>query len=65
MTLAKRILPSILVASLFAFTVSCKKSSDEVVTPPEAELAESTMTFKLDGAAKTYSDCVAVGQTMG
>ncbi len=60
---AKRILPSILLASLFAFTVSCKKSSDEVVTPPEVELAESTMTFKMDGAAKTYNNCLAVNQT--
>jgi len=64
MTNAKRILPSILLASLFAFTVSCKKSSDDAVTPPEVEMAESTMTFKLDGTAKTYTDCVAVGQTM-
>ncbi|HTF29615.1 MAG TPA: hypothetical protein VK625_12270, partial [Flavitalea sp.] len=65
MTNAKRILPSILLASLFAFTISCKKSSDEAVTPPDVDLAESTMTFKLDGTAKTYNDCVVVEQTTG
>ena len=52
--LKTRTLSFLLLVSFFAFTVACKKSSDD-----SNNVAESTMSFKVDGAATTYSTCLA------
>jgi hypothetical protein len=55
MSSTKRSLSFILFISLFAFT-SCKKSSDD----SGVNIPESTMSFKLNGTVKTFSNAVAV-----
>ncbi len=54
MTNATRSLRILLISSLFAITIACKKDKADSVN-----LAESTMTFKIDGVAKTYNTVTA------
>lgn len=51
----KRGLSLIVLVSLFALTIACKKSSDSGVNIPE-----STMSFKMSGTDESFTNCVAV-----
>src|SRR5438128_1037487 len=61
MSNTSRLLGVLVFATIIAYLIGCNKNSDEA----GVNVAESTMSYKIDGKANTFTTCIATVQSGG